>query len=308
VHDVFLSYSHHDRRFIEKLAADLREHHVNVWLDTMELEVGDLVHESIEQGIEQSRYFCIALSPAALQSYYVRKVEFDTAFTRLVREQRDSFILPIVIQKINAPLPARLEGRSHLDFTKRTLYTTNMRKLAKKINLEDRQLTGKRWYKNLDISTYGEPVGVAELSQKAVTGFCVSISWRDGVATQVDVYLNGERVNYKQFGFDEQGRVIKNMMYSPDGQGGWHLVEDVWYYTYDPVTGRRATKTMKYEDARAGRKLTYNQDGKVIEENIVTDDGLPDHTFRYARKVFEYSPEGHVAREIHYDWDGKVLV
>lgn len=124
--DLFMAYSRKNRRFIDKLVADLREHYIDVWIDTIEIEVGDLVHLSIERAIEESRFFCLALSPASLKSYYVRNVEFETAFARLVRERRESFILPIIIQELKEPLPARLAGLHHLDFTNKRQYNRTM--------------------------------------------------------------------------------------------------------------------------------------------------------------------------------------
>lgn len=269
--DLFMSYSRKNRRFVERLASDLREHHVDVWLDVIDLEVGDLVNHAVEQAIEDSRYFCIALSPASLASFYVRQVEFESAFTRLVNEKRDNFILPILIQKIEQPLPARLAGRLYLDFTNRKNYHKNMKDLVKKVKLQDVKFAGQRWYKGLDISHYGEPVGVGEVAQMPSLGGSYLITWKDGIVVRVDVYANGTKTNYKQFGYDRQGRVIENAMFSPDGKGGWHVVEDIWYYTYDDTTGRRKTKLMKKLDASSGRQITYDDQGTVIDDKVVTD-------------------------------------
>jgi hypothetical protein len=63
--------------------------------------------------------FCLVLSRASLASYYVRQVEYEAAFARLVRERRNSFILPIVIQEPSQPLPPRLDGVAYLDFANR---------------------------------------------------------------------------------------------------------------------------------------------------------------------------------------------
>jgi hypothetical protein len=139
---LFMSYSRNNKRFVEKLAADLREHHIDVWLDTIELEVGDLVHLTIEQAIEEIRFFCLALSPASLASYYVHQVEFETAFAHLVRERRDSFILPIVIQDLKEPLPARLAGRHYLNFANRKQYNKKYEKISQKSETARRELFG----------------------------------------------------------------------------------------------------------------------------------------------------------------------
>lgn len=307
MHDLFMSYSRKNRRLVEKLVADLREHRIDVWLDTIELEVGDPVHLTIERAIEDSKFFCIALSPASISSYYVRQVEFEQAFARMVREQRELYILPIVVQKLTEPLPLRLTGLYYLDFIDTKQYNTNMRNLVKKVRLQNMNFSGQRWYKALDISPLGEPVGIGEMTQLAPNGTCICISWEDGVAVQADVYLNGERINYKKFGLDDKGRVIENMMYSPDGTGAWRIIEDVWYYTYDQTSGRRSKKFMKVLGAPSGRELSYDGHGNVTEEKIISESDEPDLSYGYTRKVFEYSPDGHVVREHWFDQDQALI-
>ncbi|AVT30124.1 hypothetical protein C6361_12155 [Plantactinospora sp. BC1] len=305
-HDLFLSYSRKNKRFIDRLAADLREHHVDVWLDTIEIEVGDLIHLTIEQGIEQSRYFCLALSPASLRSYYVRGIEFETAFARMVRERRESFILPILIQRVDEPLPARLAGRAYLDFTNKKLYAENVRKLARKVQLQSDLFSGQRWYKALEISPFGEIVGIGEITQVAPTGPSICITWTRGTVSRADIYYNAANVHYKQFSFDEHGRVVQNMMYELDGAGGWRYV-DTWRYEYDPATGRRVKKFVEKTGARSYRVLDYDGHNNVLEERVVTLEGAPDLSYGYTRKLFEYSEDGHVLREILYDQEGDVV-
>lgn len=145
---------------------------------------------------------------------------------------------------------------------------------------------------------------MGEITQLAPNGSCYCIIWKDGIVEQVDVYLNEDKVNYKKFGYDEQGRVIENMMYSPDGAGGWHCVDDIWYYSYDKVSGRRIKKFMKLLDAPSGRELTYDGHDRVIEENIISSGDKPDLSYGYTRKTFEYSPDGHVVRELWFDHKG----
>ncbi|MEV5967309.1 toll/interleukin-1 receptor domain-containing protein [Kribbella sp. NPDC051952] len=305
-HDLFIAYSRRNTRFVNRLVEDLKSHHIDVWLDTIELEVGDLFNLKIEEAIENSRYFCLAISPGALASYYVRQVEFESAFAILVRDKRESFILPILVQPVTSPLPARLRGRQYLDFTKRNCYSENMRKLARKVGLPSDSFSGSRWYKSLEISPLGQPTGIGSLTQIAPTGSSYCIYWEEGVVQRVDVLQNAKLINFKEFIYDAKGRVVENRMYSPDGSGGWHIEEDVWYYTYDPKTGRRSKKYMKYQGARSGRELTYNQDGRQIEENIITESGEPDASYGYARKLFEYTDNDAVI-ERWYDYDANLI-
>ena len=61
--DVFISYASEDRRVVAKpIARALREAGLKVWFDD-QLEVGDLLHRSIDQGLAGSRYGVVILSP-----------------------------------------------------------------------------------------------------------------------------------------------------------------------------------------------------------------------------------------------------
>ena len=44
---VFISYSHSDKEFVDKLAAQLIQHNARVWVDRWELNVGDSILNSV---------------------------------------------------------------------------------------------------------------------------------------------------------------------------------------------------------------------------------------------------------------------
>jgi hypothetical protein len=48
---IFISYSHRDAQFVDKLAHQLVEHDIRVWLDRWELRVGDSLISRIQQAI-----------------------------------------------------------------------------------------------------------------------------------------------------------------------------------------------------------------------------------------------------------------
>jgi hypothetical protein len=240
-----------------------------------------------------------------MKSYYVREIEFETAFARMVRDRRDTFILPIMIQRLHDVLPSRLAGRHYLDFTRRGRYTENLRMLAKRIRTGSDAFTGHRWYKALEVSPFGEIMGVGEITQKAPTGSCVCIIWNKGRVERADLYVNEQQCNYKLFEFDQQERVVENKMYEPDGSGGWRYV-DTWRYEYDSISGRRTKKFIERPGALSYRVLSYDGHNHVVEERVVSVDGARDPAFGYARKVFEYA-DGHVVRENHFDDAGKLI-
>jgi TIR domain len=70
--DVFLSYSSRDQRFVGRLAEQLRNAGLDVWLDEAELRVGDSLDE-IENSIRQARSVVVALSETSKDSDWVAK-------------------------------------------------------------------------------------------------------------------------------------------------------------------------------------------------------------------------------------------
>lgn len=127
----------------------------------------------------------------------------------------------------------------------------------------------KEWYKDLDISSKGKPTGIDQIDSVLSTGICYCITSSDDTAEQADVYQDGQRVHYKKFGYDDFGRVIENAMYSPDNDGEWQIIDDVWYYEYDPETGLRTKKIMKMPGASTAKEISYDKDGNRTGERIV---------------------------------------
>ncbi len=110
---VFISYSSKDRTFAERLAADFKRHGIDVWYDGWEMKVGDSLTRKIHEGIRESSYLAIVLSPDSVSSRWVR-VELEAAINREI--QTDSvFVLPILYQKCD--LPVFLTHKVYADFT-----------------------------------------------------------------------------------------------------------------------------------------------------------------------------------------------
>jgi len=128
----------------------------------------------------------------------------------------------------------------------------------------------KEWYKDLDISPKGKPTGIDQIDDTLPTGTCYCIISNDGIVGQVDVYKDGQKIHYKKFGYDNHNRVIENAMYSPNGNSGWHIVDDIWYYEYDHETGLRAKKVMRMTGASTAQEILYDKDGNRISEKTIT--------------------------------------
>lgn len=101
----FLSYSHSDRGYAEKLGSDLRENGVKVWIDKYEIKPGDsLIRKIFSEGLAKSGFFLILLSVSSTQSKWVAE-ELDAAMVRKI--EGVVRIIPIIKEACDVPLPLR---------------------------------------------------------------------------------------------------------------------------------------------------------------------------------------------------------
>ena len=62
-YDIFISHSHVDKEFTEKITTDLIKSGLNVWVDFYELARGDVIQDAIQKGIRNSNFLLIVMSP-----------------------------------------------------------------------------------------------------------------------------------------------------------------------------------------------------------------------------------------------------
>jgi hypothetical protein len=60
--DVFISYAHEDRVFVEKLSDSLSAYGLAVWFDGTALKIGDSLTASIQRGLTESRFGIVVIS------------------------------------------------------------------------------------------------------------------------------------------------------------------------------------------------------------------------------------------------------
>jgi hypothetical protein len=295
-YDVFISYSRKNQKFVNRLANDLAAHRLRVWLDSLEIDVGDRFRKKIEEGIETSRYFCLVISPASMKSYYVREMELEAAFSHMVRTSRQSFILPIMWSRPPTPLPLMLSTYHFLDFTNSRNYYHQLGRLVKKIRLDDDEFTGEKWYKNIDISSFGHLVGVTPLNHISYSGSCVKVYFKAGLAHRVELFDDGNLSGFKTIEYDEEEeRVFDNTLYR-DNQ-----IVSTWRYFYDKKSGTRKLKQDFYPDKNPHLEIAYNPDGDRLEERFLQQDGSLDGSRGFAIKRFKYLPNGNLSGEILLD-------
>ena len=80
---IFISYSAKDKQFVERLANDLTGKDLNIWLDKWEIKIGDSIVEKINEGLTDSDYFAIVMSPDSLKSVWVKE-ELNAAMMSII--------------------------------------------------------------------------------------------------------------------------------------------------------------------------------------------------------------------------------
>lgn len=90
---VFVSHSHADNEFTERLVSDLSRHGAQVWVDREDIPEGSLM-ERINEGLSNAEWLVLVQTPAALRSNFVR-AEVNAALTRVMTGLMQG-VLPII--------------------------------------------------------------------------------------------------------------------------------------------------------------------------------------------------------------------
>lgn len=110
---VFISYSHRDMKFADKLANALTSDGINVWYDHWKIRVGDSIIRKIQEGITTSNFLIILLSKNSTESRWVEQ-ELNAATIKNI-ESYGVFILPVLVEK--CLIPTFLSDKKYADFT-----------------------------------------------------------------------------------------------------------------------------------------------------------------------------------------------
>jgi hypothetical protein len=111
---VFISYSHADQEFVDKLSLRLLNENIKVWRDEYKLSGGDSLTVRIGAAIEQASFLCVVISDSALSSTWVdREIQAG-----LLRESKSAslVIIPLLLKDVLIPEPLR--DRLWIDFRK----------------------------------------------------------------------------------------------------------------------------------------------------------------------------------------------
>lgn len=109
---IFISYSHADKAFAEKLASHLVKHNAHVWVDSWELNVGDSIVQRVQRAIHESSALLIVLSKASVESEWCKK-ELSAGLMRELDEKR-VLVLPVLAETCDIPM--FLREKMYADF------------------------------------------------------------------------------------------------------------------------------------------------------------------------------------------------
>jgi hypothetical protein len=111
---IFISYSHADKAFVDKLAMKLVENDAHVWVDTWELNVGDSILNRVQEAIQVSSALLIVLSKASVASEWCKK-ELNAGLMRELDEKK-VVVLPVLVE--DCEIPVFLREKMYADFRK----------------------------------------------------------------------------------------------------------------------------------------------------------------------------------------------
>lgn len=127
---VFLSHNHADKPFVRKLASDLENHDIKCWLDEAEMKIGDSLIHKIREGIDNTDFFAVVLSPNSINAPWVIN-ELDVAMNHQIMGSIK--VLPILLKECE--LPGFLVGKLYADFKKDDSYQDSFKVLLNTIGV-----------------------------------------------------------------------------------------------------------------------------------------------------------------------------
>ncbi len=131
-HGIFLSHTHRDKEFVDRLKSELNGRGVNdVWVDEAEIMVGDSLQKKIEDAITKTRYFGVVLSPRSVKSRWVKK-ELELAM-QMELETDSVVVLPLLFEKCE--IPPFLRTKVYADFTSPDAFAESLEKLVRRLAL-----------------------------------------------------------------------------------------------------------------------------------------------------------------------------
>jgi tetratricopeptide (TPR) repeat protein len=105
--NVFISYSHSDNEFVDRLEADIRQRGYGTWMDRLGLAGGHKWRRELQGALDRSQVVLVVLSPEAAASEYVQS-EYGYAF------DEGKLVIPLYYRTCKVPM--ELRGIQWIDF------------------------------------------------------------------------------------------------------------------------------------------------------------------------------------------------
>jgi tetratricopeptide (TPR) repeat protein len=105
--NIFISYSHNDMAFVDRLEADVRSQGFATWVDRRGLQGGQQWRRELEEAIDRSQVLLVVLSPEAAASDYVQS-EYGYA------RDEGKVVIPLYYRPCKVPMDLR--GIQWIDF------------------------------------------------------------------------------------------------------------------------------------------------------------------------------------------------
>lgn len=121
--DVFISHSYQDRPFVNRLANQLRDEGLSVWLDEESLLPGSDIVASLSQAIAAARAVLVVLGDRTVASNWMRSE------AAIALSQKDKLVVPVVTTK-SADVPFMLRHLKAVDLSDETRFADSVHRLA----------------------------------------------------------------------------------------------------------------------------------------------------------------------------------
>jgi hypothetical protein len=124
VPSVFISYSHKDSEFANKLKGDLRRNSISVWIDERLRAADEAWLKQLGIAIRGQRYFLFLMTPECIESEYCQ-------WELKIALELKKIIIPLLVDG-KASAPEAIADLQHIDFTSN--YEKSLNLLAQTIH------------------------------------------------------------------------------------------------------------------------------------------------------------------------------
>jgi hypothetical protein len=145
---VFLSYAQMDAQAVARVADDLRQQGVELWLDRQDLVAGDEWLPQIEAAISKADFMLVFISTASLNSAWVQR-EYQVAFQSQAKTG-GTRLIPVLLERVK--LPPFLAAIQYVDLTES--YVDGIRQILHALQMP----TGPRPKEVIDASKLAKEV------------------------------------------------------------------------------------------------------------------------------------------------------